>query len=204
MSEPRLAAHERIYLGIRREILTNVIKPETILSENDLARQYSTSRTPAREALARLRHEGFLALTPRKGNVVTRPSLREIIEGYYLRSILEGAAAELAATRWTDETLRELEAYVSPASDSEVGPLNSKFHALIARISGNEKLASLITQLFDDIERGIFLDPAMWNTSHLGEHRGIIEALRSRDGARSRVEMTKHVEASKKRIVGPT
>jgi len=200
--QPRVAAHERIYTGLRRDILANVIKPETILSENELARQYGTSRTPAREALARLRQEGLVVLTPRKGNVVTQPSLREIIEGYYLRTILEGAAAELAAGRATDEALQELESCVSPASDSEVGPLNRRFHGIIARMSGNEKLASLIIRLLDELERGIFLDPAMWNRFHLGEHRNIIEALRSRDGARARAEMVKHVEASKNRIVG--
>lgn len=200
--EPRVAAHVRIYLGVRQDILRNAIKPETILSENELASEYGTSRTPAREALARLRHEGFVALTPRKGNVVTRPSMREILEGYYLRSILEGAACELAAARQTNEAMRQLEECLSPASDTEVGPLNRTFHTLVARMSGNEKLESAISQILDELERAIFLDPAMWSTALLVEHRRIVEALRSRDGPRARAEMIRHVDASKGRILG--
>ncbi len=202
MSEARTAANERIYQGIKRGIITNLIRPETILSENELAKQYGCSRTPAREALARLRHEGFVTLTPHKGNVVTRPSVRDIVEGYFLRCLLEGAAAELAATRWTSESMAALEACVTPASDSEVGPLNSRFHGLVAKIAGNESLKVLTLALLDQLERSIFLDPAMWNTTYLGEHQAIIAALKTRDPARAKAEMVKHVEASRSRVIG--
>lgn len=202
MAEARSAAHERIYQGIKRDIISNVIKPGTILSENDLARQYGYSRTPAREALARLRHEGYVSLTPHKGNVVTGPSLRDVLEGYFLRVILEGAAAELAATRWTEKAMAELQACVAPSSDSEVAPLNSKFHAIIADIAGNRKLKELVISLLDQLERGIYLDPAMWNTRYLGEHRAIVDALKARDPAKAKAEMVRHVEASRSRVIG--
>jgi len=196
------AAHERVYRELKREIIANIIRAGTILSETDLAKRFGCSRTPAREALARLRHEGYVTLTPHKGNVVATPSIRDVLEGYYLRSLLEGAAAELATARMTPESLALLKRCVSPGTDSEIGPLNSRFHGLIADIAGNQKLQSLIGDLLEQMERIVYLDPAMWTFDHLDEHLAIIEALSSGDGARARAEMVRHIEASKTRVIG--
>ena len=50
------------------------------LEERKLSEQLGISRTPIREALARLEQEGFVEIRPRKGVFIKRKSLEEILE----------------------------------------------------------------------------------------------------------------------------
>ena len=57
--------------------------------EVELARQCETSRTPVREACTRLGHEGWISQIRYKGYMVPAISVREIIELYEYRKVLE-------------------------------------------------------------------------------------------------------------------
>lgn len=78
------------------------------LDERALAEGLGISRTPVREALLRLEHEGVVRTVPRKGIYVVRKTKEEIIEVIQASAVLEGMAARLAAERATDEEIAEL------------------------------------------------------------------------------------------------
>ena len=82
--------------------------PGAPLREVALAEQLGVSKTPLREAFARLEQEGLVETTSFKGAVVTGYSERDLNEIYELRALLEGAAARSAAEGSTADTLGAL------------------------------------------------------------------------------------------------
>lgn len=197
----------RLYRSLRQEILTLQLPPGSILVENALASRFGVSKTPIREALALLQQDRLVDSLPRKGYLVTAMTLddqRELIE---LRASIDGAAAELAARRITPQEIAALEQLVVPPESFDARAakrhmdLNRKFHVAIGRASGNRRLARLVERLVDETVR--LFAPGF----HMGDHREIIDALRSGDPAKARAAAVNHVlmtqdRARKREITG--
>jgi len=81
--------------------------PGVRLVDTAVAAEFGVSRMPARDALMRLAHEGYLEPTTR-GFVLPRLDHREILEIFDLRRLLEPRAAALAAQAFTEAELSEL------------------------------------------------------------------------------------------------
>lgn len=186
-----MSLRNQVVDALREEILTNRLKPGSVLLEREFATRFGVSKTPVREALSLLVHEGLVELLPRKGYLVSSTTIRDAQDYFDLRVILEGAAAEAAARRLTGEQLRQLEALAAPDNPQEgVGRMlerNFAFHMLIARASGNSRLATLIERLLRETTRLITLGFVP------GEHERLIGALRARDPIRARAAMEEHV-----------
>ena len=82
---------EQAYGRIRAAIREGGLAPGTRLTEAALAQRLGASRTPVRQAIARLEAEGLLTREPHRGLVVTRPDHAQVVELYVMREILEGA-----------------------------------------------------------------------------------------------------------------
>ena len=78
------------------------------MSEIELAKNLSSSRTPIREAFRQLQMEGYISVVPNKGAYVSKLQLNEIEEIYNIVSLLEGYAAELAALKIDNLELNKL------------------------------------------------------------------------------------------------
>src|SRR5512133_3409237 len=100
---------DEIGAALERAILFGELPPGTMLRQEQLAEQYGVSRTPIREALRRLDALGRVVCRPSRGVRVRAPSRDELRQTIGARAALEGAAAELAATRITPEQLARLE-----------------------------------------------------------------------------------------------
>src|SRR3954447_24950700 len=96
------------YVAIRDAITSGALLPGTRLREAALARHFSISTTPVREALRRLDREGLVRLSPNRGAVVAEFDLREILDLFEIREVLECRAVRRAASQRTrDLTLAE-------------------------------------------------------------------------------------------------
>jgi DNA-binding GntR family transcriptional regulator len=144
---------EMIYQTLRRHIITRVYAPGERLVEEQLAQALGVSRTPIRQALARVSADGLVMLQPNRGAVVRSFSAEELWAIYDLRALLEGYAAFHAALRRTEEhlaLLREAMAALEgmsghPFDDREAEVLtlvehNRAFHRAIVAASGNPHL----------------------------------------------------------------
>ena len=78
------------------------------LEERKMSEQLGISRTPIREALARLEQEGFVEIQPRKGVFIKRKSLEEVLEMITVWAALESMAARLATVHATDKEIGSL------------------------------------------------------------------------------------------------
>src|SRR5438477_2007518 len=90
---PQPAAGGRAYDFVKAAILAGGYKPETFLTEGEIAMRLGLSRTPVREALLRLEVEGLVSLHPKKGAPVRSPSAQEVAELFEARGVLESFAA---------------------------------------------------------------------------------------------------------------
>lgn len=197
-----------IYDQLKQEIISGVIKPGEILNEADLSQRYGIGKTPTREALLLLTHENLLESMPRVGYVVSRLTTKDLVEIYYLRSILEVEAIGMAAERITPEEINlleknnQLEAKIfTEHSDRMVGEgyqLNNDFHKIIAHASGNARLEKIIADLINDLERALSFDPYVADPS---QHIEIIESLKNHDKTRAQEAMTSHLAETKLRIL---
>jgi DNA-binding GntR family transcriptional regulator len=199
--KPFTSEKKRIYLELRKDILTLSLSPRELLVESALAERFGVSKAPVREALAILQRDGLVEALPRKGYLVTPITISDVHELFELRIALEGTAAELAANKITEEELGYLESLQPPLSPKR-GPelekfldYNRKFHLAVARASRNARLARLIEQTAEEMERAIAA------SYEIGEHMLIVDALRARDPARARVAMIQHIRGAESRAL---
>ncbi|SNT73896.1 GntR family transcriptional regulator [Paracoccus seriniphilus] len=184
-----------IYAELRVRLITGALKPAEAVSIRKLADSFGVSAMPVREALRQLASEGALNSAARKAYRVPDLTAQQASDLFFVRGVLEGAAAEIAATRITANTLTRLEKYVVKMENlwkarDATGFLlaNYKFHSTIYQCSGNSALALSIDRLY--VQTGPWLAHGIINLVNpdnwLGEHTPIIEALRKGDAKTAR------------------
>ncbi|MFO7544177.1 MAG: GntR family transcriptional regulator [Trueperaceae bacterium] len=194
---------EGVYLRLRHELVAGRLEPGRRLREQELAEALAVSRTPVREAVRRLAHEGLLELEANRG--VRVPELRsdEAAATYEVRERLERMAARLAA-RHADDAGREalrarLKATETLADDEPVAHVlaDDAFHGTIARLSGNPVLAELVERLADRVVRVKVLTRDL-DVSDMAraQHREIAEAILAGDEHRAELAMSRHIRSN--------
>ncbi|MEH6739996.1 MAG: GntR family transcriptional regulator [Sulfitobacter sp.] len=184
-----------VYTDLRIKLITGVLKPAEAVSIRKLAENYGVSTMPVREALRQLASEGALNSAAHKAFRVPDLTAKEASNLFFVRGVLEGAAAEKAAQHITAKTLLQLEKFVKTtyksleAHDATRFLLaNYEFHRTIYQCSDNSVLALSIDRLY--VQTGPWLAHGIENLVNadnwLGEHELIIEALRAGDAKTAR------------------
>jgi DNA-binding GntR family transcriptional regulator len=196
------ALAEQAYVALRDAILSHQLPPGTRLSVPDMARRLGVSRSPAREAIARIAYEGLAQVEPNRGAVVSDIRPEDLVEIYSLREVLEGLACRLASRRLDDRTVARLrrilddhEAAVAAGDLERHYALDQAFHAAVREIAGHQRLIESLDRLQGQIR------VAMYTTHRspggtpqaLAEHRTILEALVSADPERAEQAGRAHI-----------
>jgi DNA-binding GntR family transcriptional regulator len=197
-----------VYEILKKAIISGEIKPGEILNEAELAQKYSVGKMPTREALLLLTHENLLEAMPRVGYIVSQLTIKDLLEIYALRLILETEAVGLAAERITPEQLADLERNNRDEAllleqngsrmTSQAYQLNIEFHKIIAQASGNTRLKKMIVDLINDLERALYFDPFIADST---QHVEIIKSLKQRDNRRAQEAMKAHLTETRLRIL---
>jgi DNA-binding GntR family transcriptional regulator len=148
------------------------------LDEKRLAAELGVSRTPVREALARLEHEGLVRILPRRGVYIVRKTKAEIVEMIIAWGALEATAARLACERATDAEIASLRSLTDPGGDEYTGA-NLRFHARVIELGHSPLLVSMADGLLVHVRaiRG----GTMAGERAVGDDTQIFEALEARD-----------------------
>lgn len=199
-----VAADGPLYDRLRAAVLNGQYRSSKALVETAIAHEYGVSRTPVREALRRLEHEGMLQRVGRQLVVrVTTPE--EVLEIYDCRIVLEGMAAEWAAMHRNDYDLALLEnahgqmAEHSDRSPAQMAAVNHVFHERLWRSSHNATLRDLLLRLEVHIRRypePTVSRPGRWETA-VAEHASILKAIRERDAEQARRLTSAHMAAAR-------
>ena len=201
---------EQAYTIIKKDIITCSLKPGEQIAQSQLTQKYKIGTTPIREALQRLVQEGFVQSIPRFGYVVSYITLSDVHGIFEFRSILEPAAAYLAATRATDEQLDMIENtadfdYAYPDNhDAPMGHIhNAEFHRAIVTASGNRRLINQSFKTLDEMIRIFFLGIDMSGDANemRSEHTDLVKALREQNANHAEQIMKEHLEHSKQIVL---
>jgi DNA-binding GntR family transcriptional regulator len=156
------------------------------INEVHLSQQLAVSRTPLREALARLSQEGALRHLPRIGYFVRPLTLEEFEQIYPIRSLLDPEALRLAGLPSRDrmERLREINDQIRTERDPDmVIDLDDAWHLELIADCPNRVLLDLIQQFIQRTRRyELALKRERSNVEHsIEDHERILRALRQGD-----------------------
>jgi DNA-binding GntR family transcriptional regulator len=194
------SAADYAYAVLRAEIVEGRFAPGRRMREIELASWLGVSRTPTRHALARLEIEGLLQLKPRTGLVVASLDDDAMDELYEMRSVLEGAAAAMAARHASARDLDALLTLVEKEPTLPTDPAiryrhNLNFHHAIYAAAHNRFLMKSLHALNDSIA---LLGPTTMAVEGRladaeAEHRAIVDAIAAQDAARAEQDARAHV-----------
>lgn len=205
--KPAASLTEQTYQLLRRDILSCVLEPGSEISEADVAERLSVSKTPVREALGRLRVEGFVKTFPRRGYQIVPLTIADMDELFDVRSIVEGGCGALAAERISEEELDRLDQLAGASYDRSTNAdldkfisANRDFHLAIARATGNTRLYEMMFKQLDELERFFYIGARKRdvNTEVNVDHHRIVKVLRGRDLVAARRIMIEHNEVTRR------
>lgn len=180
------------YEVIKRDIVRCDLEPGSQVTEVQLAKRYNIGRAGVRTALSRLHQDRLVRSVPRKGYIIAPITLKGVQDLFAVRLLLEPEAVKLAAGQIDASRLQCLDRQLRKARyqlgdrESAVAFLrvNTEFHVTIAAASGNDRLAELLADLLNEMER-LFCFGLMRrdrNEEMYHEHHELIEALIAGDG----------------------
>jgi DNA-binding GntR family transcriptional regulator len=138
---------ERTYLRLRDDIITTLLPPGTLLREAELMKRLDVGRTPVREAIQRLQHDGFVVVSARRGTFVSKIDIKDLRAVYEARAKIESWATRLAAERLREferqEALKlidELKGTTGPMALEDILALDRRIHRFIYKVAKNSFL----------------------------------------------------------------
>jgi DNA-binding GntR family transcriptional regulator len=183
---------QQAYRELKERILTGKFSVGEHYLEPEIAEMLGISRTPAREALIRLAHEGLIDLKPRRGVQVKPIFLHDLKEIYEVLTSLESTAVWLAAKRkLADKDIRRLKSTVDEMDEALVkddldawAEADVKFHMLLVELGDNSRIRQLVQTYFDQAHRvrmlTLKLRPRPVDSNK--DHRAVVEMI-ERDNA---------------------
>lgn len=199
---------ELIADAIRTSILRGHFSPGEKLDQQDIADELAVSRIPVREALRTLDAEGLVTLIPNRGAIVTERSKAELSELYFIRGLLEGAAAERATGEMDEDRLNKMGMIIAEAKETNelenLLALNNDFHMTLYSAYPQPKTIEFIQQLRNTVApyNRIYLDLAGSNKAAAwDDHRRIYEACLAGDASLANAETKRHLDGVLQAIV---
>ncbi|WP_328406780.1 GntR family transcriptional regulator [Nocardia sp. NBC_00403] len=220
----RVPLSERVYHSLRRDLATGAIVPTERLGEERLAEIYGVSRTPVREALARLQADGLVERHS-DGLYPYRPRLEELDNLYELRIVLEtrgiqriidvAQAAEREASRFDPAPAHDLALVRAeldtwrrmledpPAPGPALVAADEQFHTTLLAAAGNTALADALTGVYVRVRpvRTLDLPTPDRIATMTAEHIAIAEQLLSGNPDRALGTLTAHIDSSRAHVL---
>lgn len=201
-----MRASERAYQALRRDILNWDLPPGSVLAEVELSQRLGVSRTPVREALAKLVADGLAEAQRGRGTVVSDVSLDDLADMFVLRRVLETETAQLAATSdQTDRFIPLAEHFRAVSTDAQILEDPGSYYELIAGFdelidvaAGNSYLSGALSNLrvhLARVRRMAKDDPARLAAAAV-EHARIAEAIGRQDPLLAKAATIMHLQAS--------
>jgi len=184
---------DRTYVSLKQaitaiDIYANPKEPR--LDERELSARLGVSRTPVREAIARLEQEGLVRIAPRKGVFVVRKPKQEILQMITVWAALESMAARLITLHASEAEIASLRIlFASPDGDQakanidEYSDRNIRFHQAIISMSKCDLLVDMADNLFIHMRaiRAKTISEDDRVSRSIIDHMNIIEALEQRN-----------------------
>ncbi len=206
----KVSYKDQVYQYLKTALIKGELHTGEIYSEQQVADQLNVSRTPVREAVLRLTHEGMLEVHANRGwmvRPVSEDDLREIvaariaIEGYSIRWLTVQAPEHM----WKKSLARlaavqeKSRAYIEGDTEHyEFMKLDTAFHTLLVAATGNSYLIRIHEQMRTKLEQAIFtsLHHRRRHAEAWEEHAAILAGIERRDEAEAMRAFMAHMTAT--------
>ncbi len=214
----KVTLSERIYDQIRRDIITNQLKPGEKINIRELCERYDASETPIRLALNRLASENIIDNFPRQGMRVKQMNIdlceetfdaRMMLECYYLSNVVMTLNVnESMRTAFRENVENNLRAVELLDGDSSLDDYltnyryDIEFHHLLIKCTGNK----LLLDLYQFLNPFLYVNYVYSKQSKerlltgIQEHQAILQALLNGDEEEARQALIRHLTNSKQVI----
>jgi DNA-binding GntR family transcriptional regulator len=197
------SARDQAYAALRGAIVGAELEPGRRLSENQLAELIGVSRTPVRDALARLRDERLVAIVPQLGTFVTYIDEEAVADAHFVREALEVGAVRIAAGVATDDALEglysnlEAQRRAVERNDSDgFAVLDDQLHRLLCDLSGREVAWRLSERTRGQLDRIrlLSLPDDGYRGQMLAEHEAVVAAVAQHDAQAAEAQLRHHLQ----------
>ena len=212
----------RVLVQLRGLILNGTFAPGERLAEIPLAERLATSRTPIRQALVTLEHEGLIEASPGGGYQMRSFTMQDVADAIRLRGVLEGFAARLLAENGAsrqvlkvlNDCLIEGDAVVFKTTMdlddyTRYAQINDRFHETIIEGCANKALARMMETLNGQAFAAASATLPMQSSTEEGHewmkmahrtHHAIVQAIESHQGSRAQALGEEHVEIARRNL----
>ena len=195
---------DRVYRSLKNWILQCEFLPGAFLAEVELARRCETSRTPVREACNRLSQEGWISQIRHKGYMIPQISVRDIVEIYEYRKVLECFNAEKAARLASPAQLERLQLLIETENKpkpamGEILAANEAFHLGMGEIASNQRVMDQLKLALEYVHRLDVLSTR--RDSEWVPHGEIFCALERRKPTEATRAIAAHIDHARDRML---
>lgn len=199
---PRSTVRDAVRDALRDLIISGGVEIGVPLRQDELAARLQVSRTPLREALHGLASEGLVTIDPRRGAMVTKPTVRQLLDLYEIREQLEvyaGRKVVALAEAGEIDHLDEINNRMAEVDDPvEWAHLNQQFHSAVFAPCPNVELVTLIEAL---AARAKFYVRILVSSRRpaldaVHEHQAILGALRAKDPDAMGAAIRRHLRST--------
>lgn len=196
-----------VYETIKNGIYEQKLVPGQKLIENEISNSLSISRTPIRQAFAKLEREGFLTLSLNKGAQVVNPSAEEIAEAFIHRRQLELLATENIMETMKEEEIERLKKLVQSEEQTYKSKdlrayikVNKEFHYTLISGCQNRFLKENVMKMIHLTHIYMVLYDHFYHLSDnirgSDEHKQLIAYIEEKDKASFSKLLAAHIDAT--------
>lgn len=204
MQENGLGQELDLYQELKRNILGLKLKPGLMLSMSEICETYHRGRTPVRDALLQLANDGLLVFLPQRGVRISKISLKRAESERFLRKCVEEvvvlesmASCSIEFITQMEESLKRQEEMLKEwdTRQREFMEEDDHFHSIFYRAAGRGETFELVKAMAKDYYRIRLLSLSEGGIKKriIDEHRGMADALNSRDANRFRDLFIRHI-----------
>ncbi|MDE1992874.1 MAG: GntR family transcriptional regulator [Rhizobiaceae bacterium] len=194
------AVGPQVYRILREQIIQAELLPGERISESDIAKGFSISRQPVREAFIKLSEEGLVHVVPQRGTYVTKISSRSVMDVRFVREAIEADIVRQVAEAHSPDTVARLRAEIEqqkqvPHNDRAAFlRLDERFHHTLASAAGKAYAWSVIESVKAQMDRVRFLSVDDMQVGRLIEqHERIVDGIAAGNMSEAEAALRMHL-----------
>ncbi|RLJ41007.1 DNA-binding GntR family transcriptional regulator [Litoreibacter meonggei] len=199
--DPESPIGPQLHRILRERIVRNDLISGSKISEPEVAKYYSISRQPVREAFIKLSEEGLISIRPQRSTVIKKIDSEAVLQARFVREAIEADIVKLLATRSDPVLVRELRAQlaeqerVAAGNPAQFIRLDERFHRTLAEASDNAGAWKFVEGLKSQMDRVRFLSLSFFPMPKLiAQHKAVVDCIETGDLAQAESAIRLHLK----------
>ncbi|WP_282606088.1 GntR family transcriptional regulator [Pelagibius sp. Alg239-R121] len=190
----------QVYRILRKRIIRAELTPGSLISESEIARAFSLSRQPVREAFIKLSEDGLVEVRPQRGTLVRKISMDAVRDARFVREAIEADVVKLVAEKSDPAVVSELRAQialqraVAPSDHKRFMKLDELFHRTLSEAAGKPYAWKIIEDVKAQMDRVRYLSLLHFPMNKLiAQHEAVVDAIEKGTPERADTALREHL-----------